>query len=443
MSYHQKLSLRSAVFININIMLGSGIFINSTLLAKYGGVVGAACYLLVGLLMLPLIMSITKLLTFYPSGGFYIFGSKEIHPYAGFVSAWSYTTGKLASAVIITQIAVLLIQQVIPILAVIPPLVFNGGIIMLFISLNMLDMQTNSSIQSWFFGLKIIPILFGILSGLYLFSPHHISFESIDLSSIPIALPLVLFAIAGFEAACSLSSKIENAEKNAPKAVLYSYGFVICATTLFQFMIYGGLGSTLAALPDYRYLFPTLIQNILPNAQKFGNNLANLIHLAIACSALGGSYGIIFSNNWNVYILAQHKHLFGYKKLIKLNRYNIPMFCVLVEGFIYLLFLIISNGSQIQLQQLGALGPTIAYGISALSLWFAVKRKTINTTPIIPLLGIGSCLILFSSAIYSLIRFGMHSLFLFTILWALGSAMFWLNFKDYLSDLNRDQSKHA
>ena len=410
-------------------MLGSGIFINSTVLAKKAGLLGAACYLLVGLLMLPLIISISKLLTIHPSGGFYTFGSKEIHPYAGFVSSWSYITGKLASAVIMTQIAILLIQQVIPLLAIIPAILLNGAIISVFLGLNMLDIKTNSTIQTWFFGLKSIPILFGILAGLYLFSPTHIDFHDIDLSGIPVALPLVLFALVGFEAACSLSSHIENAKKNAPRAILYSYGFVITATTLFQFMIYGGLGSLLAQLPDYRYLFPALIGHILPHANVLGNNLVNLIHLAIACSALGGSYGIIFSNNWNVYTLAQHNHLAASKKLIQLNTHHIPYLCVLVEGVIYLLFLGISHGSQLPLQQIGALGPTIAYGISALSLWYAVQRNALNLSQVIPLLGIGSCIILFGASVYSLITLGMNSLITFGVLFAIGSAMFWFNAK--------------
>ena len=410
-------------------MLGSGIFINSTILAKEAGLLGAACYLLVGLLMLPLIISISKLLSIYPSGGFYTFGSKEIHPYAGFVSSWSYITGKLASAVIMTQIAILLIQQVIPLLAVIPAILLNGVVISIFLGLNMLDIKTNSTIQTWFFGLKSIPILFGILAGLYLFSPTHIDFHDIDLSGIPVALPLVLFALVGFEAACSLSSHIENAKKNAPRAILYSYGFVIAATTLFQFMIYGGLGSLLAQLPDYRYLFPALIGNILPHANALGNSMVNLIHLAIACSALGGSYGIIFSNNWNIYTLAQHNHLVASKKLIQLNTHNIPYLSVLAEGIIYLLFLGISHGSQLPLQQIGALGPTISYGISALSLWYAVQRNALNLSQVIPLLGIGSCIILFGASIYSLITLGMNSLITFGVLMAIGSAMFWFNAK--------------
>ncbi len=66
-------------------MLGAGLFINMNILAKKAGLVGALSYFLVGLLMLPLIVSIMQLLKIHPSGGFYTFGSKELSPFAGFV----------------------------------------------------------------------------------------------------------------------------------------------------------------------------------------------------------------------------------------------------------------------------------------------------------------------------------------------------------------------
>ncbi len=408
-------------------MLGSGIFINSTILAKHGAFIGAACYILVGLLMLPLILSISRLLTLHPAGGFYTFAQKEIHPFAGFLSAWCYATGKLGSAVIITQIAVLLLQQVIPILGSYNPLLLNGCIMAVFLALNMLDIKTNSAIQSGFFVLKTIPILCGMSAGIYLFSSSHIPFNQINFAGIPIALPLVLFAIAGFEAACSLSSRIENAQKNAPKAILYSFFAVICTTTLFQFFLYGGLGSLLASLPDYRAVFPSLIAHILPSAPLIGTILIKAIHLAIACSALGGSYGIIFSNAWNIYALAEHNHLIGSRWLKVLNRYSIPWLCVLFEGFIYFLFLMVSHGSQIPLQQIGALGPTIAYGLSALSLFYAVRSQKTSLWIGLPLLAMISCLILFSSSIYSLLTLGISSLMLFGSLLALGIMMFAVN----------------
>ena len=42
-----------------------------------------------------------------------------------------------------------------------------------FMLLNMLDIKTNSAIQTIFFGFKLIPIMFAILSGLYLFSGSY------------------------------------------------------------------------------------------------------------------------------------------------------------------------------------------------------------------------------------------------------------------------------
>lgn len=439
MSKHHKLSLISAIFININIMLGSGIFINSTVLANMVGALGALCYTLVGILMLPLIISITRLLALHPSGGFYTYGAQEIHPFAGFFSAWSYATGKLASAVIITQFAVLLLQQVIPALASIDPLMLNGSIMGLFILLNMFDIQTGSSIQNAFFVLKTVPVLFGMLVGMYLFSGAHLAAEPISFEAIPSALPLVLFALAGFEAACSLSSKIENATRNGPIAIYASYAVVIGATTLFQFLIYAGLGNALAQFVDYRSLFPALLTGLLPTHAQIAHQFSNIIHLAIAASALGGSYGIIFSNSWNMYTLAQHHHLFGAKRMIQLNRYHIPWLCVVAEAIIYYLYLFVSQGSQIPLQQIGAIGPTIAYSISALSLLFYYWKK--SESIILPTIALGSCTLLFTAGIYSLILDGISSLALFGTLSLIGSAMFWLTYSS--SNLNGDKSYNA
>lgn len=430
MSPSAKLSLRSAILININIMLGSGIFINSTILAKKAGFLGAFCYTLVGLLMLPLIISMSRLIALYPSGAFYTFSSKEIHPFIGFLSSWSYITGKLASAVIITQFSILLMQQVIPPLQAINPLFLNGNLMLLFLLLNMLDLKTGSKIQACFLVFKIIPIMFGILAGLYLFAGSSTAIYPLNFGNIPLALPLILFAIGGFEAACSLSSRIENAQVNAPRAIFISYGIVIFITTLFQFLIYGALADVLATMTDYRSLFPTLIAQVLPTATTLHSSLVNLIHCAIAASALGGSYGILFSNNWNVYTLAQHRHLVGWQQLITLNRFHIPWLCVLIEGIIYLLFLIVSQGKQIPLQQTGALGPTIAYTLSALALFFAARRDpALAHNKWIALLAVGNCLLLLSAAIYGLMTHGPSSLLTFGILSAIGIGMYMVTTK--------------
>jgi len=95
---NHKLSLLAAIFININIMLGTGFFINTVVLTKEAGSLSSSVYLVVALLILPLIMSMAKLLEYSPeSGTFYDFG-KYISPYFGFLSSWSYFTAKLCSS---------------------------------------------------------------------------------------------------------------------------------------------------------------------------------------------------------------------------------------------------------------------------------------------------------------------------------------------------------
>jgi hypothetical protein len=54
MSQTPHLSLLSAIIININIMLGSGIFVNTVILSADTGALGALAYGIGGLLFLPL-----------------------------------------------------------------------------------------------------------------------------------------------------------------------------------------------------------------------------------------------------------------------------------------------------------------------------------------------------------------------------------------------------
>src|SRR3989304_7797607 len=323
MSHQYHLSLRDAILININIMLGAGLFINMNVLARNSGLLGAFTYIIVGIAMLPLVVSIMQLLKIHPAGGLYTFGLKELHPFAGFLSAWSYATGKLASVVIMIHSSMLFLQQIFPSIASINPLWLDAGVISLFIGLNMFDIKTGSKIQSIFLGLKLIPVFFGIFTGLFLWGSTTPTLMPLEWEGVPITLPLVFFAILGFEAACVLSSRIENAAYNAPRAIMISYMIIIFASAFFQLCISLGLGTFLTSL-EYRQVFPTLFSTLLPHSHTIGNNLTVLVHLAIISSALGGSYGIIFSNTWNWYTLAQHGHLLGSKKITQLNQFHIP-----------------------------------------------------------------------------------------------------------------------
>ncbi len=425
MGNHHKLSLPAAIFININIMMGSGVFINTIELARRAGILGGFLYLALALLLLPLIASIATLVNLHPSGGFYMFGSQEISPLFGFISSWSYFIGKLASTALTLHVAMTLLQQIFPVLASINILTLDLFILALFIFLNTLNLQTGKQIQYIFIIMKAIPILFAILGSLYLVSTATIITGMPPVwSGMAVSLPLVLYASTGFEAACSLSSRIKNAKRNAPIAIYTSFIIVLFLSFIYQFIFSLAIGIPLGLFDSYLQAFPSLLIRLFTN--KFVmQKLLGLIYIAIACSSLGAGYGLIFSNNWNLYTLATHNHTFFKNFLTKFNSHHIPVACIFVEGAFVILYFAITKGAQLPLQQLGALGATIAYSISVLSLLFAkYKKPEIPIGWFIPILGLGNCIILTVSCISSFFVSGLFPLIVFSILLLLGVGMY-------------------
>lgn len=434
MAAEHKLSLPTAILININIMMGAGIFINTVELSKRAGLLSGFMYPLIGLLVLPLIIAIAELIKLHPSGGFYTFGQKEISPFIGYISTWSYFIAKLASASLMIHVSVSLITQIFPILLQFAPLLaYDLLILSIFIGLNLLNMKTGSRIQFGFLALKLIPVLFVIGAGLLFFAPASVVALPVIWQGIPSSLPLVLYAAMGFEAICAISNKIEDAERNGPKAIMISFSVMMILVFLFQFLFYATLGTTLSVQPSYLGAFPALLQSIFTN-QTLINKLQALFHLAIASSALGGCYGILYSNNWNLHILAQNKVIKGWRALLSLNAQAIPYICLFIEWLFCVLYLTTSHGNQIVLQQLAALGTVVTYSICVIALLKAYKRLgTQNAYSIIPWAAMISCCILIGACIRNFIIGGIIPLLGFLALLLLGIVLFSKNTQKELS----------
>ncbi len=392
----ERIPFLVALFININIMIGAGVFLNTVELSKRAGILACLAYLSVGILMFPLIASIAQLVRLYPVGGFYTYAREELGLFAGFISAWSYFIGKLGSATLLMYTAVVLLQQIIPAAIVVSPFLCTVGILTLFIVLNTLNLKTSETIQGWLFVFKLIPLFFVIFTGLYLLNPTDIAYVFTNVPDTLSTIPLVLFAFLGFEATCSISSKIENAQYNGPRAILYSYAIVICIYILFQLLFFTSVGSQLMQASSFTAAFPLLIAKIAPNYQTL---FCALLNIFIASSALGGSYGILFSNSWNAHILAE-KNLLPFSSFFKkLNSNGIPYRAVFLEGAICLLYLFVSQATVVALQLTSVLGSIIAYSLSVIALYAAHRRGMRLQLPAWAiLLALGNCLILLGAS---------------------------------------------
>jgi amino acid transporter len=408
-----------AILITLNIMLGSGLFMNTTELALRAGSLGFLAYIVVGLLMLPLVIGMAKLVELHPSGGFYTFAAQELYPLLGFFSAWTYFVGKLASASLMIHTAIVLIQAIFPLVAAVNTLLLDCLLITLFCMLNTLNVRIGSFIQYFFFCAKSIPIIALFVAVVSWINPASIA-DNFIWTGIPATLPLVLYAILGFEAACSLSSKIENARVNAPRIMLISYAIIISLSSLYQFSAYALFGDDLLKMKSFLDVFSALARILSPEGAMY---LQAVLYCAIAASALGAAYGILYSNLWNLYALAQNNHTWCKSFLITMNGHCIPVACVLMEGIICCLYIGISRGAQVPLQQISAFGVVLAYTVSASALWYAVKRNAIQLSALIPFLSLANCFILSGVCCTYLLRGGSLALYLFFGLLMLGLCM--------------------
>lgn len=421
MTQTPHLSLLSAIIININIMLGSGIFINTVLLSNYTGALGAATYGIGGLLILPLILSFSQLLSDFPGGSFYDFGA-AIHPLLGFVNSWTYFVGKLATPAIGIHVFVTLMQTINPSLASYNPLILDTLIVLLFVALNLFNLKTGRNINFVFIALKLIPILFVICAAFFLFDTSHFTPETFKWSGIPEAMPLVIFAFAGFEASCSLSKLIINPEKNGPRAILISYLITLTILMLYQTGFFGILGSLLGSLSSYREAFPLIIQKCVPTDEGLQWFFRAITLSGIAASSLGASYGVIYSNFWNLHALAQQRCIIGAPLFLKKNRYGTPIACVIAAGGIILCYQWCSGGVLLPLQQISAAGNLTAYTISIVSFLLLAVRN--GRHRLLASAATLSCLALYCSVLISAYKYGAAPLALFFVVIGAGILMF-------------------
>lgn len=421
MSQAPHLSLLSAIIININIMLGSGIFVNTVVLTADTGALGAVAYGIGGLLFLPLILAFSQLLKDFPGGTFYDFGA-ALHPIVGFTNSWAYFVGKLATAAIGIHVFVTLMQAVNPSLAGYNPLILDTLIVCTFVALNLFNLKTGRNINYIFIVLKLIPILFVIFTTFFLFDTSNFTLEAFDWGGLPASMTFVIFAFAGFEASCSLSKQIINPEKNGPRAIFISYIITLTILMSYQLGFFGILGSALGSLSSYREAFPVLIQQFVPGHEGIQWFLRAITLSGIAASSLGSSYGVIYSNFWNLHALAHHNYLIASPLFLKKNRFGTPLACVIAAGVIILCYQWFSWGNIVPLQQISAAGNLTAYTISVASfLVLCLRNKRHQMLAFCASL---SCLILYCSIMVTAQTRGFQPLLIFFGVICAGLVMF-------------------
>lgn len=414
-----KISLGSALLININIIVGAGLFLNIKPLTALAGPFGFFGYALGALTLFPFVFTLAKLAQANPvAGGFFAYGKKYLSPFMGFLSGWSYFVGKTVSAAFLSYAFTSFFQKHISFLKTYPTLLLTTIVIITLLAINIAGVHIGGKIQVVFFSMKLIPIVFAIVFGIMFFQTKNITLEASlqHLANTISTVPVALYALMGFEITCAIGHLIAKPEKNIFRSIVYSFVAVAITYTVFQGALYASLGNDilLAGQP-----FTKLANKFFVSTPLMGQLITSLVFAAV----ISGAFGILTSNCWNLHALAKDKFLPGSTLLIRVSRKNIPWVSLIFQGALAVLFLAISK-NQIALQSMSVFGVVASFLVSALAALYATKKQKLQLTPWASLTAIASCCYILFLCFQKIANAGVSLPYIFVLAGGIGLGVY-------------------
>ncbi|MFC4723184.1 amino acid permease [Geojedonia litorea] len=222
----QKIGLITATSLVVGNMIGVGIFVLPSSLARYGSIslLGWVFTSIGALILATLFSRLSKIVK--KSGGPYAYPKAAFGDFIGFLMAWGYWVscwiGNAALAIGIVGG----LSFFFPVLEsnTFYPVVIGLGLLWLFTWINTRGIKESGRVQVITTILKLSPLAFVIIVGLFFFKfenfpAFNLTTES-NITTLPAVAALTLYAFLGLECATVPAANIKNPEKNIPKATM-------------------------------------------------------------------------------------------------------------------------------------------------------------------------------------------------------------------------------
>jgi APA family basic amino acid/polyamine antiporter len=242
----QKIGLITATSLVVGNMIGVGIFVLPAVLSNYGSVSLVGWLLTAaGALILAKIFSNLSKIVVSKSGGPYVYSKTGFGEFTGFLVAWGYwiscwiSNGAIAIAIIGAA------SFFVPELAANSALSASLALILIwfFTWINSLGIKESGRVQLITTILKILPLIFIIVFGVFFFDVNNLPKFNLtgesDFSAISAVATLTLYAFLGIECATIPAGNIKNPEKTIPKATMFGTIIVTILYILGTLILFG------------------------------------------------------------------------------------------------------------------------------------------------------------------------------------------------------------
>jgi APA family basic amino acid/polyamine antiporter len=374
----RRLGLFDATMIVMGGIIGSGIFMNPSVVARQVKtpflILGV--WVVGGLVALIAAFIWAELAALRPEvGGQYAYLRDAYHPLVAFLYGWGLllviqTGGMAAVAITFARYFLELTQAPVSDSAV--AITALGTLTVI----NCLGVRAGSTVQSVLMVLKIVAIIALIICGLYLISPQIGSAQSADttgigavfsfdlITAVGAAMVPVLFAFGGWQTASFVAGEIRDARRNLPRALVIGVSGVIILYLAVNFVCLRVLGvEGLAATT-------TPASDVMRAA--LGQTGARAIAAGIAISTLGFlSQGMLTAPR--VYFAMAKDRLF-FKSVGQLHpKTQVPIIAIVLQGV--LAMIIARSGSYDKILNYVVSVDFIFFGATAVCIFVFRRRK--------------------------------------------------------------------
>tara|TARA_B100000787_G_scaffold153966_1_gene128504 strand:+ start:33018 stop:34328 length:1311 start_codon:yes stop_codon:yes gene_type:complete len=245
-SGNKKIGLTTTTSLVVGNMIGAGIFILPASLSSYGSISFLGwIFTASGAIVLAKIFSNLSKIIVNKSGGPYVYSKEGFGDFIGFLVAWGYWISIWISNAAIAIAIIGALSFFFPILESNSFLAVSLGLSMIwfFTWVNSKGVRTSGKIQVITTILKLLPLIFIIVFGIFFFSfdnlpRFNITGES-DFTTFSLVAALTLYAFLGLESASIPTENIRNPKKTVPKATMLGTIITTSIYILGTFVLFG------------------------------------------------------------------------------------------------------------------------------------------------------------------------------------------------------------
>ena len=245
-SNNKKIGLITATSLVVGNMIGAGIFILPASLSTYGSIsLLGWVFTASGAIILAKIFSNLSKIIVNKSGGPYAYSKEGFGDFIGFLVAWGYWISTWISNAAIAIAIIGALSFFFPILETNSFLAVSIGLSMIwfFTWINSNGVRSSGKIQVITTVLKILPLVFVIIFGLFFFSldnfPKFNLTGETDFTTFSLVAALTLYAFLGLESASIPAENIKNPSKTVPKATMLGTIISTCIYILGTVVLFG------------------------------------------------------------------------------------------------------------------------------------------------------------------------------------------------------------